>query len=554
MGRRPVEDVVNGPLVVQPDRTLLLDVGHPDADACRQELAVFAELESSPEHVHTYRIGDLGVWNARAAGHDGQEMVEVLERWSRFPVPHPVVASILETAARFGVVQLVDDPRHGLVLRCDEPSVLAEVVSERSVTELIGPAVDPTTVVAPTDRRGALKQALVAIGWPAEDRAALIEGAPIDIAASDDLQLRDYQRAAVDGWAPSGSGVVVLPCGAGKTVVAIAAMVELGRRTLILTTGNVAVEQWRRELLRFTSLGEDDIGEYSGRTKRLAGVTIATYQIMATRRGGRLLHLPVVQDHDWGLVVYDEVHLLPAGVVRMTADLQGRRRLGLTATLVREDGREADVFTLIGPKRFDAPWRDLELQGWIASASCTEVRVPLSDDERAAYAAAPFDRRPLVAAAAEGKADLVRQLLADHAGEQILVIGTYLEPLVALAAELEAPVLTGSTSTAERQEHLDALRSGQLDVLVVSSVGNTSLDLPEVSVLVQLSGTFGSRQEEAQRLGRILRPKQEGRSASFYSLVARDTVEQDHAPRRQRFLTEQGYEYRIVDAAALLNP
>ncbi|MEO1065320.1 MAG: DNA repair helicase XPB [Actinomycetota bacterium] len=543
---------VSGPLVVQSDRTLLLDVGHPDADECRRELAVFAELESSPEHVHTYRVGDLGIWNARAAGHEGPEMVEVLERWSRFPVPHPVITSVLDTAARFGVVQLVDDPRHGLVLRSDDEAVLAELLAEPSVAELLGPRVDGATVVAPAERRGALKQALMAAGWPPEDRAALDDGAPIDVAASPSLELRDYQRAAVDGWAPSGSGVVVLPCGAGKTIVAIAAMVELGRRTLILTTGNVAVEQWRRELRRFTDLGDDDIGEYSGRDKRLAPVTIATYQIMATRRSGRFLHLPVVRDHDWGLIVYDEVHLLPAGVVRMTADLQSRRRLGLTATLVREDGREADVFSLIGPKRFDAPWRDLELQGWIAPATCTEVRVPLTEDQRATYAAAASDRRPLAAAAAAGKVDVVRRLVADHAGEQLLVIGTYVASLVALAEQLGAPVLTGDTPTAERQRRLDELRSGELEVLVVSSVGNTSLDLPEVSVLVQVSGTFGSRQEEAQRLGRILRPKREGRTASFYSLVARDTVEQDHAPRRQRFLTEQGYEYRIVDAADVL--
>ena len=543
---------MSGPLLVQSDRTLLLDIAHPDADACRRELAVFAELESSPEHVHTYRIGDLGIWNARAAGHDGAEMVTVLERWSRFPVAHAVVTWVLDTAARFGVVELLDDERHGLVLRSIERDVLDSVVADPGVAALLGPRVDAAFVV-PAERRGALKQALMAAGWPAEDRAALVEGAEIDVAAAPDLELRDYQRAAVDGWSPSGSGVIVLPCGAGKTVVAIAAMVELGRQTLILTTGNVAVEQWRRELLRFTSLDEDDIGEYSGRTKRLAPVTIATYQIMATRRNGRFLHLPVLQEHDWGLIVYDEVHLLPAGVVRMTADLQGRRRLGLTATLVREDGREADVFTLIGPKRFDAPWRDLELQGWIAPASCTEVRVPLRDDEPAAYAAASSDRRPQLAAAAAGKVAVVRDLLERHAGEQVLVIGTYLEPLVRLAEELGVPVLTGSSSTAERQERLDALRAGERDVLVVSSVGNTSLDLPEVSVLIQVSGTFGSRQEEAQRLGRILRPKQAGTTASFWSRVARDTVEQDHAPRRQRFLTEQVYEYRILDAADLLD-
>lgn len=540
---------MSGPLVVRSDRTALLDVSHPDAEPCRRELAVFAELVSSPEHVHTFRIGELGVWNARAAGHDGAALAAVLERWSSTPVPRPVLDWIEDHAARFGAVELVDDPRHGLVLRAATGELLDELSGRAEVAELLGPRLDKRTAAADRSTRGPLKQRLVAAGWPADDRSAPVDGEPIAVAARPELELRGYQRAALDSWSPSGSGVVVLPCGAGKTVVAIAALVELGRRTLILATGTLAVEQWRRELRRFTTLTDDDIGEYSGRTKRLAPVTLATYQVLANRRSGAFTHLPVLRDEAWGLVVYDEVHLLPAGVVRMTADVAAHRRLGLTATLVREDGREGDVFSLIGPKRFDTPWRDLELQGWIAPAACTEVRVPLDDTERRAYATAAPNDRLVIAAGAVGKHDVVRRLVARHAGEQILVIGTYLAPLRALADQLGAPLVSGDTSAPERQRLIDELRTGQRDLLVVSRVGSTSIDLPEASVLIQVSGTFGSRQEEAQRLGRILRPKATGRGATFYALVAQDTVEQEHAPRRQRFLTEQGYAYGLVDAA-----
>ncbi|MCB0997558.1 MAG: DEAD/DEAH box helicase [Acidimicrobiales bacterium] len=545
---------MTGPLVVQQDRSVLLELGHPQADAARAALATFAELDKSPEHVHTYRITDLGLWNACAAGHDADSITGVLQAFSRFPVPPSFLDGLGSVIERYGRLVLADDPRHGLVLsagRPEELDLLQEVVNDHEVTELLGPRLDDVMWAVPGDRRGPLKRRLVRLGWPAEDRAGYQPGTPLEVGLRPELELRPYQHHALAGWQASGNGVVVLPCGAGKTVVAIAAMADVGSHTLVLVTSQVVAEQWRRELLRFTDLDPTAIGEYSGRTKDLAPVTIATYQVMTRRRDGRHDHLERLTAPDWGLVVYDEVHLLPAPVFRLTAEIQSRRRLGLTATLVREDGRADEVFSLIGPKRFDAPWRDLELQGWIAPASCTEVRVPLDDDDRLAYARTEAELRPAFAANAAPKRDAVRRLLARHPGEQALIIGTYVEPLERLASELGVPLLTGSTPQRVRQQLFDGVRSGDIDVLVVSKVANFSIDLPEVSVAIQVSGTFGSRQEEAQRLGRIVRPKADGRAAHFYTVVARDTVEQEYAARRQRFLAEQGYAYEIVDAADL---
>jgi DNA excision repair protein ERCC-3 len=434
-------------------------------------------------------------------------------------------------------------------------AVLEEVLRQKKIAPLLGARIDDDTVVVHPSERGHLKQALLKIGWPAEDLAGYVDGEAHPIAlAEDGWSLRSYQREAVEGFWAGGSGVVVLPCGAGKTLVGAAAMAEAQATTLILVTNTVAGRQWKRELVARTSLTEEEIGEYSGERKEIRPVTIATYQVVTRKSKGEYKHLELFDSRDWGLIIYDEVHLLPAPVFRMTADLQSRRRLGLTATLVREDGREGDVFSLIGPKRYDAPWRDIEQQGWIAPAECTEVRVTLTDAERMGYAVAEAEERYRVASTAHTKLAVVKGILGRHPGEPALVIGAYLEQLEELGEVLDAPVIQGSTKNREREALYDSFRRGELPVLVVSKVANFSIDLPEASVAIQVSGTFGSRQEEAQRLGRLLRPKADGRQAHFYSVVSRDTLDTDYAAHRQRFLAEQGYAYRIVDADDLLGP
>ncbi|HEY8453755.1 MAG: DEAD/DEAH box helicase [Micromonosporaceae bacterium] len=544
-----------GPLIVQSDRTLLLEVDHPDAEACRTAIAPFAELERSPEHVHTYRLTPLGLWNARAAGHDAEQVVDALLRYSRYPVPHALLVDVAETMDRYGRLQLVNDPAHGLVLRGLDRAVLAEVVRSKRLAGMLGARIDEETVVVHPSERGRLKQALLKLGWPAEDLAGYVDGERHPIALVETgWSLRPYQRQAADAFWAGGSGVVVLPCGAGKTLVGAAAMALASATTLILVTNTVAGRQWKRELVARTSLTEDEIGEYSSERKEIRPVTIATYQILTTRRKGVFTHLDLFGARDWGLIIYDEVHLLPAPIFRFTADLQARRRLGLTATLVREDGREGDVFSLIGPKRYDAPWRDIEAQGWIAPVECTEVRVTLTDAERMAYATAEPDDRYRLAATARTKLPVVEALVRRHRGDQVLVIGAYLDQLREVAELLDAPIVQGATTTRERERLLAAFRAGELSTLVLSRVGNFSIDLPEAAVAIQVSGTFGSRQEEAQRLGRILRPKRDGRQAHFYTVVARDTIDTEYAAHRQRFLAEQGYGYTIVDADDVLGP
>jgi DNA excision repair protein ERCC-3 len=547
--------VPDGPLIVQSDKTLLLEVDHPAAEPARQAIAPFAELERAPEHVHTYRVTPLALWNARAAGHDAEQVVDALVRFSRYPVPQPLLVDVVDTMSRYGRLQLANDPAHGLVLLSLDRAVLEEVLRHKKITPMLGERVDEDTVVVHPSERGRLKQALLKIGWPAEDTAGYVDGERHQISLVEDgWRLRDYQRAAVTSFWAGGSGVIVLPCGAGKTLVGAGVMAQAGATTLILVTNTVAGRQWKRELVARTSLTPEEIGEYSGERKEIRPVTIATYQVMTRRSRGEYRHLELFDSRDWGLVIYDEVHLLPAPVFRMTADLQSRRRLGLTATLIREDGREGDVFSLIGPKRYDAPWRDIEAQGWIAPAECTEVRVTLTEAERLAYAVAEPEERYRLAATARTKLPVVRAVLDRHPGEPTLVIGAYLDQLETLGAELDAPIVQGSTRNAEREALFDAFRRGELRRLVVSKVANFSIDLPEASVAVQVSGTFGSRQEEAQRLGRLLRPKGDGRQAHFYSVVARDTLDTDYAAHRQRFLAEQGYAYRIVDADDLLGP
>jgi DNA excision repair protein ERCC-3 len=545
--------VNDGPLIVQSDKTLLLEVDHPAADDCRRAIAPFAELERAPEHVHTYRLTPLGLWNARAAGHDAEQVVDVLLEHSRYPVPHALLVDVAETMARYGRLQLVKHPTHGLVLHALDVPVLEEVLRSKKVTPLVGTRLDGETVLVHPSERGHLKQVLLKLGWPAEDLAGYVDGEahPIDL-VEDGWQLRPYQYEAVEGFWHGGSGVVVLPCGAGKTIVGAAAMARAASTTLILVTNTVSARQWKEELLRRTSLTEEEIGEYSGARKEIRPVTIATYQVMTTKRKGAYSHLELFDARDWGLVVYDEVHLLPAPIFRMTADLQARRRLGLTATLVREDGREGEVFSLIGPKRYDAPWKDIEAQGYIAPADCVEVRVTLPDGERLAYATAEPEERYRLCATSASKTRVVEQLVRQHTGEQTLVIGQYLDQLDDLADRLDVPVIKGDTTVPERQRLFDAFRAGEIRTLVVSKVANFSVDLPEASVAIQVSGSFGSRQEEAQRLGRLLRPKGDKRSARFYAVVARDTLDQEFAAHRQRFLAEQGYAYRIVDADDLL--
>ncbi|MDQ0424630.1 DNA repair helicase XPB [Cellulomonas iranensis] len=542
----------DGPLIVQSDKTLLLEVDHDQAAACRRAIAPFAELERAPEHVHTYRLTALGLWNARAAGHDAEQVVDTLLEYSRYPVPHALLVDVAETMSRYGRLQLVQHPVHGLVLHALDPAVLAEVTRSKRTAGLLGARVDDTDVVVHPSERGHLKQVLVKLGWPAEDLAGYVDGEahPIEL-AQDGWSLRPYQEQAVEGFWHGGSGVVVLPCGAGKTLVGAGAMAKSSTTTLILVTNTVSARQWRDELVKRTTLTEDEIGEYSGTRKEIRPVTIATYQVLTTKRKGVYSHLELLDARDWGLVVYDEVHLLPAPIFRMTADLQARRRLGLTATLVREDGREDEVFSLIGPKRFDAPWKDIEAQGYIAPAECVEVRLTLPDHERMTYATAEPEEKYRLAATASGKNGVVDALVATHAGEQTLVIGQYLDQLHELAEHIGADLITGETPVRERQRLFDAFRSGEITKLVVSKVANFSIDLPEASVAIQVSGSFGSRQEEAQRLGRIMRPKADGKTAHFYTVVARDTVDQDFAAHRQRFLAEQGYAYTIVDAEDL---
>ena len=539
----------DGPLIVQSDKTLLLDIDHILSDECRRAIAAFAELEKSPEHIHTYRLTPLGLWNARAAGHDAEQVIDVLLKYSRFAVPHSLLVDIAETMSRYGRLRLEAHPVHGLILVSNDPAVLKEVTRGKKVAPMLGLQLDEETIVVHPGQRGFLKQALLKLGWPAEDFAGYVDGEHHEIALRQDgWQIRKYQELAAEGFWHGGSGVVVLPCGAGKTIVGAAAMAHAKATTLILVTNTVAARQWREELLKRTSLNEDEIGEYSGAKKEIRPVTIATYQVMTKKKNGVYAHLDLFDSYDWGLIIYDEVHLLPAPIFRFTADIQSRRRLGLTATLVREDGMEGEVFSLIGPKRFDVPWKEIESQGYIAPAECIEVRVNLTETERLSYATAEVENRYRYCATTRTKRDVVEALVKKHQGEQILVIGQYIDQLDELSEVLGVPVIKGETPVKEREILFNKFRSGEITTLVVSKVANFSIDLPDATIAIQVSGAFGSRQEEAQRLGRILRPKSDGRTATFYSVVSRDTIDQDFAQNRQRFLAEQGYSYKIIDA------
>jgi DNA excision repair protein ERCC-3 len=578
------------PLIVQGDRSVLVEVDNPRYAEARDALAPFAELEKSPEHVHTYRLTPLSLWNAAAAGITADAILEVLRRFSKFPVPTNLAADLAEIVSRYGRVRLERLPEGAcatavsavvgqagtadtavaherapaLRLVCKDAALLAELARQPKVRDFLGDRLDATSFRIEASFRGVLKQALIAVGYPAEDVAGYTEGAALPIAlrtvgrSGIPFHVRDYQREAADvfyagGDARGGSGVVVLPCGAGKTIVGMAAMALMQRSTLVLTTGITAVKQWRREILDKTDLPEEQVCEYTGDTKEIGPVTLATYQILTHRndKSEEFPHFQLFDKRDWGLIIYDEVHLLPAPVFRVTANIQARRRLGLTATLVREDGREADVFSLIGPKKYDVPWRELETRGWIAEATCAEVRVAMPDDLRMEYAVAEWRDKYRIASENPAKDDLVAALLERYADSRVLIIGQYLKQLRRLRKRFNLPLITGQTATAEREDLYDKFRRSELRQLILSKVGNFALDLPDANVLIQVSGTFGSRQEEAQRLGRILRPKSGGEIAHFYTLVTRDTREQDFAHHRQLFLTEQGYSYRIADGGEL---
>lgn len=541
--------MTDGPLIVQSDKTLLLDIDHPLSTECRRAIAPFAELERSPEHIHTYRLTPLGLWNARAAGHDAEQVIDTLIKYSRYAVPHSILIDVAETMSRYGRLRLEADPVHGLILVTTDTAVLEEVIRARKIAPLLGARIDAETIAVLPSQRGAIKQSLLRLGWPAEDFAGYVDGQahPIELVQKD-WKIRPYQELAAEGFWHGGSGVVVLPCGAGKTIVGAAAMAHAKATTLILVTNTIAARQWREELLHRTTLNDDEIGEYSGAKKEIRPVTIATYQVMTKKKNGVYAHLDLFDTHDWGLIIYDEVHLLPAPIFRFTADIQSRRRLGLTATLVREDGMEGEVFSLIGPKRYDVPWKEIESQGYIAPAECIEVRVNLTEAERLLYATAEPENRYRTCATTRTKRNVVEALVEKHAGEQILVIGQYIDQLDELSETLGVPLIKGDTPIKEREILFNKFRTGEITCLVVSKVANFSIDLPDATIAIQVSGAFGSRQEEAQRLGRILRPKSDGRSAKFYSVISRDTIDQDFAQNRQRFLAEQGYSYKIIDA------
>jgi DNA excision repair protein ERCC-3 len=552
------------PLIVQGDRSILVEVDNPRYAAARDALAPFAELEKSPEHVHTYRLTPLSLWNAAAAGMGADAMLDVLRNFSKFPLPTGLGADLAEIVGRYGRVRLerldgaAADGPPPLRLVCNDAPLLAELARQPRVRDYLGERLDATSFRVEAAHRGVLKQGLIAVGYPAEDVAGYTEGAALPVRLRTlartglPFVVRDYQREAADvfyagGDARGGSGVVVLPCGAGKTIVGLAALALMQRSALVLTTGVTAVKQWRREILDKTDLTGEQVCEYTGDVKEIGPVTLATYQILTHRndKTEEFPHFKIFDQRDWGLIVYDEVHLLPAPVFRVTAHIQARRRLGLTATLVREDGREADVFSLIGPKKYDVPWRELEGRGWIAEATCAEVRVALPEPLRMEYAVAEWRNKYRLASENPAKDDVVAALLERYPDSRVLIIGQYLKQLRRLRKRFNLPLITGQTANAEREDLYNKFRRGEVRSLILSKVGNFALDLPDANVLIQVSGTFGSRQEEAQRLGRILRPKSGGEVAHFYTLVTRDTREQDFAHHRQLFLTEQGYSYRV---------
>ena len=545
------------PLIVQSNSTLLLEVNNPLFRETRDAITVFAHLEKSPEHIHTYSITPLSLWNAAALGMTPALVVERLDKYSKYPLPQNVPENIFELMGRFGKL-LLETRGDNLVLRGTDAALFAGLVKQPKIATLIGEKIDQTSVSVPAQNRGLIKQTLIALGFPVHDIAGYVDGDPMQVALSpqcrggEQFVIRKYQVQASESYVgnaqmPGGSGVVVLPCGAGKTIVGLYVMSLLKRRTLILVTNVTASHQWKREILDKTNIPADQIGEYSSESKDILPVTIATYQILTYRRKKTdpFIHFGLFNSQNWGLIIYDEVHLLPAPVFKFTANIQARRRLGLTATLIREDGHENDVFTLIGPKKFDVPWKDLERQGWIATARCIEIRVDLPTADRLHCLSLTPREQIRVAYENPRKVPIAQKLLMRHKNDQVLIIGQYLTQLHNFAMEIGAPLITGATSNAQRDILYESFRRGDIKVLILSRVGNFAVDLPDANVAIQISGSFGSRQEEAQRLGRILRPKKQGEQATFYSIVTRESKELDFAMNRQLFLTEQGYTYEI---------
>ncbi len=551
-------DMTN-PVIVQSDRSILLETDNPKFEDARDKLAGFAELIKSPEHYHTYRITPLSLWNAASAGMTAGEIKKSLSEYSKYDVPENILYDIDEYVSRYGLIKLVKEESGRLVLTIKDEYITKEILHHKQMQEFIADAIDKHHLVVKPGMRGRIKQALIKIGYPVEDLAGYVEGDPLPVdlrsrtTSGKKFGLRPYQNDSVEvyyasGTSRGGSGVLVLPCGAGKTIIGLSIMSAIKQHTLILCTNITALRQWRDEILDKTTIKEEDIGEYSGEVKNIKPVTITTYQILTYRKNkdGEFVHLDLFNMRNWGLIIYDEVHLLPAPVFRAVADIQGKRRLGLTATLVREDGKEDDVFSLIGPKKFDVPWKDLERQGWIAKAVCTEIRIPLPEEKRLEYAVADVKSKFRIASENPLKLELIKKLIEKHKEHNIMIIGQYLEQLHIIADVIKAPIITGKTPNKEREKIYADFKSGRLKRLIVSKVANFAIDLPDANVAIQVSGTFGSRQEEAQRLGRILRPKSEGNSAFFYSLVTKNTKDQDFASNRQLFLTEQGYRYRVV--------
>jgi len=549
------------PLIIQSDRTILLDVHSPDANKCRDEIIAFSELIRAPEHIHTYAISALSLWNAKSAGLKTNEILKRLERWSKFAIPQPVENYIKDVSSRFGKLILLENDEQSNDSTKDNYYIL--VVKDAFIAKTLNSnskLLKLLTPITPRDGldafrinkydRGEVKLALIKLGYPVEDKIPLVKAEPVPMKMS--CKLRDYQNEAVmsllgDLGPGTGYGTIVMPCGSGKTIVGMKIMEALQTRTLILCPNVVAVHQWINEIKNKTNISEDLIGEYSGEKKELRPITVCTYQVLTYRasKEGDFEHMKIIGSGHWGLVIYDEVHMLPAPVFKITAELQSVYRAGLTATLIREDGKEEDVFSLVGPKRFDIPWTNLAQKGWIASAYCVEVRVSLSEDLALPYATANRRDKYKIASTNKSKNAVIDALLEKHKGESILIIGQYLDQLKELQTRLNLPMITGSTSNAKRDELYNRFREGLDKVIIVSKVANFAIDLPDASVAIQISGTFGSRQEEAQRLGRILRPKRN--PCYFYSVISKYTVEEEFSSNRQKFLVEQGYHYLVKE-------
>ncbi|MCQ2575539.1 MAG: DEAD/DEAH box helicase [Treponema sp.] len=571
------------PLIVQGDKSLLLDVHAPLAEECRNALIPFAELEKSPEHLHTYKLSPLSLWNAASAGFSAQQAIDVLKKYARYDVPQSIIMWIYEISNRFGKLRLVPGPvrevdggiEKYLYLLAGSIQVFKEIAANQSVKKYITEAPYEEPEISEQDKvqlsdaeksycfilkltdRGTIKQLLLRAGWPVKDEVVLADGEPLDVSLSETtktgkpLVIREYQKGAakalIGNKGPgTGFGTIVLPCGSGKTIVGMTIMDMLKTSTLIITTNISAVHQWIEELLDKTNLTEDQIAEYSGENKEIKQVTVATYQVLTWRpdKDGPYPHFSIFHERPWGLIIYDEVHMLPAPVFRVVAELQAVRRVGLTATLVREDGCEGYVFSLVGPKRYDVPWKELERDKWIASAECIEVRVDLPSEKEIEYAVAGQREKHKIASQNSAKLKIVQEIIEQYPEDKILVIGQYLDQLDEIVKILGCPIITGKTPNAERDRIYADFKTDKIRVLVVSKVANFAIDLPDASLAIQVSGTFGSRQEEAQRLGRILRPKD--RTSRFFTLITRNTVEEEFGSNRQKFLAEQGYSYKIV--------